>query len=129
VDGIEVVSAGEASLAPSLTRRLIAEHVGRPPPRVGPPPQLAALTDREREVPALVAHGRSNDEIAAALAVGVATVKTHVNRILARLGPHQSRPGGGGRLRDAARPSGRRQHGKLTRGRGHVSEVVASVSR
>jgi DNA-binding NarL/FixJ family response regulator len=52
---------------------------------VGPPSQLAALTEREREVLALVARGRSNDAIAGALVVGLATVKTHVNRILAKL--------------------------------------------
>jgi DNA-binding NarL/FixJ family response regulator len=52
---------------------------------VGSPPQLAVLAEPEREVLALVARGRSNDEIAAPLVVGVATVETHVNRILAKL--------------------------------------------
>jgi DNA-binding NarL/FixJ family response regulator len=86
VDAIHVVAGGEALLAPSLTQRLIAEHVRRPPPRAGIPEELRELTEREREVLALVARGLSNDEIAAKLVVSLATVKTHVNRILMKLG-------------------------------------------
>jgi DNA-binding NarL/FixJ family response regulator len=86
VDAIEVVAAGEALLAPSLTQRLIAEHVRRPPPRSGVPEELRELTQREREVFLLLARGLSNEEIAATLVVSLATVKTHVNRILAKLG-------------------------------------------
>jgi DNA-binding NarL/FixJ family response regulator len=81
---VEVVAAGEALLAPSLTRRLIAEHIRRPPP-AAVPEQLAELTAREREVLVLVARGLANEEIAAELVVGLATVKTHVNRILTKL--------------------------------------------
>jgi DNA-binding NarL/FixJ family response regulator len=86
VEGIETVARGEALLAPQLTRKLIEEHVRRPPPSAGLPPVLAELTAREVEVLSLVARGASNDEIAAELVVSMATVKTHLNRILAKLG-------------------------------------------
>jgi DNA-binding NarL/FixJ family response regulator len=86
VDAIEIVAAGEALLAPTLTQRLIAEHVRRPPPTTGVPEELRELTEREREVLALVARGLTNDEIAATLVVSLATIKTHVNRILTKLG-------------------------------------------
>jgi len=84
VDGIRIVAGGEALLAPSLTRRLIEEHIRRPPPARVPDP-VRELTDREREVLVLVARGQSNQEIAATLVVSLATVKTHLNRILAKL--------------------------------------------
>jgi DNA-binding NarL/FixJ family response regulator len=86
VAGVETVAAGESLLAPTLTRRLIEEHVRRPAPNTGVPPALRELTERELEVCALIARGRSNDEIASELVVAEATVKTHVNRILAKLG-------------------------------------------
>ena len=86
VAGIHTVAAGEALLAPSLTRRLIEEHVRRPPPHEGVPARLRALTEREIEVFGLIARGLSNDEVAATLVVSQATVKTHVNRLLAKLG-------------------------------------------
>jgi DNA-binding NarL/FixJ family response regulator len=86
VDGIHIVAGGEALLAPSLTRRLIEEHIRRPPPLPGVPRAVRELTEREREVLVLIARGRSNDEIAAELVVSPATVKTHINRILAKLG-------------------------------------------
>lgn len=85
VEGIATVAAGDALLAPALTRRLIEEHIGRPPPVNGVPHALQVLTERELEVLHQLARGRSNDEIARALVVSEATVKTHVNRILAKL--------------------------------------------
>ena len=81
----EALKAGAAGLAPSLTRRLIAEHIRRPPPTTGIPEPLRDLTARERDVLVLVARGLANDEIAAELVVSLATVKTHLNRILAKL--------------------------------------------
>jgi DNA-binding NarL/FixJ family response regulator len=86
VEGIRTVAAGEALLAPVLTRRLIEEHTRRPPPTGGVPPAVRELTDRERQVLELVARGLSNEEIARTLFIAEVTVKTHVNRILAKLG-------------------------------------------
>jgi DNA-binding NarL/FixJ family response regulator len=86
VDAIHLIARGEALLAPTLTQRLIAEHVRRPPPGDAIPHQLVQLTEREREVLVLVARGLSNEDIAATLVVGLATVKTHINRILTKLG-------------------------------------------
>jgi DNA-binding NarL/FixJ family response regulator len=86
VAGIETVAAGDALLAPGVTRRLIEEHISRPAPVVGVPAELQVLTEREREVLVLMARGRSNDEIASELVVSEATVKTHVNRVLGKLG-------------------------------------------
>lgn len=85
VEGIRTVCAGEALLAPSLTRRLIEEYLRYPPPAPDGP-RLDALTERERQVLVLMARGLSNDDIAAELVVAQATVKTHVNRVLAKLG-------------------------------------------
>ena len=85
VEGIRTVAAGESLLAPSLTRRLIETYLRHPPPDAGPSP-VAGLTDRERQVLVLMARGLSNDDIAAELVVAQATVKTHVNRVLAKLG-------------------------------------------
>jgi DNA-binding NarL/FixJ family response regulator len=86
VAGIQIVANGESLLAPSLTRRLIEEHVRRPAPTEGVPAPLRSLTERELEVFTLIARGLSNDEIAARLVVTEATVKTHVNRVIAKLG-------------------------------------------
>jgi DNA-binding NarL/FixJ family response regulator len=83
---IRVVAAGDALLAPGITRRLIAEFARRPDPTQVGPAVLQALTDRERVVLALVAHGLSNSEIAERLVVSSATSKTYVSRLLAKLG-------------------------------------------
>jgi len=85
-DGIRTVAAGEALLAPHLTRRLIEEHVRGPAPVDGAPAPFAELTERELEVARLIARGLSNDEICTELVVSEATVKTHVNRILTKTG-------------------------------------------
>jgi len=86
---VRVVAAGEALLAPEVTRRLIAHFVAaRPDPAAaGPrPDRLAPLTDRETEVLGLVARGLSNTEIADVLVLAEQTVKTHVSRIFGKLG-------------------------------------------
>jgi DNA-binding NarL/FixJ family response regulator len=84
--GIRTVAAGEALLAPSVTRRLI-EHFADPAPATARTPWgLDQLTDREREVLVLVARGLSNAELAATLHVTLPTAKTHVSRILTKLG-------------------------------------------
>jgi DNA-binding NarL/FixJ family response regulator len=81
---VRVVAAGDALLAPTVTRRLIAEVAARGRPGGGE--RLAVLTAREREVLGLVARGLANREIAAELVLAEETVKTHVGRILAKLG-------------------------------------------
>jgi DNA-binding NarL/FixJ family response regulator len=83
---IRVVAAGDALLAPGITRRLIAEFARRPDPTRVAPAVLQALTDRERDVLALVAQGLSNSEVAQRLVVSPATSKTYVSRLLAKLG-------------------------------------------
>jgi len=85
--GVRVVAAGEALLAPSITRRLI-EDFARRPPAGARPAALADLTPRELEVLGLIARGLSNAEIARELIVGDATVKTHVARIFSKLDLH-----------------------------------------
>jgi DNA-binding NarL/FixJ family response regulator len=84
--GIRVVAGGEALLSPKVTRRVIERFGGAAPTARRPvTADLSALTDREREIVSWVATGLSNDEIAAALVVSPATVRTHVSRALAKL--------------------------------------------
>ena len=86
LSAVRVIAAGEALLAPNVTRRLIEHFVRHPDPLHTPPQALAELTVREREVLGLVAAGLSNAEIAGKLVMSVPTAKTHVSRILAKLG-------------------------------------------
>jgi DNA-binding NarL/FixJ family response regulator len=86
VDAVRTVASGDALLAPSVTRRLVEDFVRRPPPGEASSERLGDLTERELEVLTLIGRGRSNAEIAGELFVSGATVKTHVNRILSKLG-------------------------------------------
>ncbi|MGW6204494.1 response regulator [Streptomyces sp. NPDC055089] len=83
---VRVAARGDALISPSITRRLIAEFAGRPDNPREPDQRLDALTGREREVMQLIAAGRTNNEIAAQLVVSPLTAKTHVSRIMAKLG-------------------------------------------
>ena len=85
VRAIWVVAAGEALLSPSVTRKVVREFATRPSRVLHPHPQLAALTDREREIVGLVGEGLSNEEIAARLSVSPATARTHVSRAMVKL--------------------------------------------
>jgi DNA-binding NarL/FixJ family response regulator len=88
INAVHVVAAGDALISPKITRRLIEEFARRPGAAGGADRSelLAQLTDREREVLETVARGRSNAEIAEALFVSHATVKTHISRLLMKLG-------------------------------------------
>jgi DNA-binding NarL/FixJ family response regulator len=89
LNAIRVIAAGDALLAPSITRRLLGEFASRPelsPPQVpAGPGQLRDLTEREQEVLTLVAQGLSNSEIAGKLSISPATAKTHVAHLLTKL--------------------------------------------
>ena len=114
VGAVRTVAAGDALLAPALVRRLIEDFVRRPAPGARPPAELDDLTEREREVLTLIAHGLANAEIAARLFVSEATVRTHVTHILAKLGAARSRPGGRARVRDRSRAARRLTHAHST---------------
>jgi DNA-binding NarL/FixJ family response regulator len=86
IAAVRAAAAGDALLAPSVTRMLIEAFARRPPALAPPPSRLGTLTARERDILRLVARGRSNAEIAAELTVSEATVKTHVGHVLAKLG-------------------------------------------
>jgi DNA-binding NarL/FixJ family response regulator len=86
IAAVRAAAAGDALLAPSVTRRLIEAFARRPPEATLSPSRLASVTAREKDVLLLLARGRSNAEIAAALFVSEATVKTHVASLLAKLG-------------------------------------------
>ena len=86
IEAVHRIAAGEALLSPSVTRRVIDQMVARPLSPGGEDPRLEELTPREREVLELIARGLSNREIAAELVVEETTVKTHVKRVLTKLG-------------------------------------------
>ncbi|TDB94341.1 response regulator transcription factor [Actinomadura sp. 7K534] len=83
VHSVRVAARGDALLAPSITRRLIDRYVAQP--RTASGTGLQELTQREREAVALVAHGLSNDQIAARMVISTATAKTHINRAMTKL--------------------------------------------
>ena len=85
IRAVRVVARGDALLSPSVTRRLITNIASQPERPAAPNPSLSRLTEREREVMALVAEGLSNDEIAARLYLSPLTTKTHVSRIMTKL--------------------------------------------
>jgi DNA-binding NarL/FixJ family response regulator len=84
IAAVRIVAAGDALIAPAITKRLIEQFARAAPPSTASP-QIASLTPREREVLTLIARGLSNREIAAELVLSEATVKTHVKRVLAKL--------------------------------------------
>jgi DNA-binding NarL/FixJ family response regulator len=86
LQAVRIVAKGEALLAPSVTRKLITAFAAQPRKALVSPAALTDLTDREREVMALVAAGRTNEEIADQLVITSATAKTHVSRAMAKLG-------------------------------------------
>jgi DNA-binding NarL/FixJ family response regulator len=85
LQALRIVMRGDSLLSPAVTRRLVSEFVARPPDAVAAV-GMETLTNREREVVAMVAHGLSNDEIAAAMVLSPTTAKTHVSRAMVKLG-------------------------------------------
>ncbi|HEV2592961.1 MAG TPA: response regulator transcription factor, partial [Gaiellaceae bacterium] len=85
VAAVRATAQGDAQVAPEIVRRMVDEFVRRPPPGATKPDALAELSERELDVLKLVARGLSNAEVAAALFLSEATVRTHVSRILAKL--------------------------------------------
>ena len=85
VDAVRRAAAGEPVVAPAVLARLMSNFVDRPPVATTLPPGFAELSDREREVLAMIGAGRSNSEIAAELVISMATVKTHVRHVFAKL--------------------------------------------
>ncbi|WP_432989448.1 response regulator [Dactylosporangium sp. CA-233914] len=83
---IRLVADGDALLSPSVTRRVVREFANQSSRALKPHPQLATLTDREREIVALVAEGLSNEEVAERLVISPATARTHVSRAMVKLG-------------------------------------------
>ena len=88
VRAVRVVAAGDALLSPSVTQRVVAQFARKVAPGAAPADSLDELTDREREMVAWVATGRSNDEIASELVLSPATVRTHVGRAMVKLRAH-----------------------------------------
>nr|WP_304049888.1 response regulator transcription factor [Jatrophihabitans endophyticus] len=86
IAAVRAAAGGDALIEPSITRRLLESFAPVAPASTEPPPEIAELTDRERDVLRLVARGLSNSEIAGELVVAETTVKTHVGRILVKLG-------------------------------------------
>jgi DNA-binding NarL/FixJ family response regulator len=86
IAAVRAAATGDSLIEPSITRRMVERFAAPPAPAAGRPAELAALTERELDVLRLIAHGLSNAEIAATLVVAETTVKTHVARILTKLG-------------------------------------------
>ncbi len=86
IAGVHIVAAGQQLVAPAIARRLVERFVHRPPAAIARPATLNELSDRELEVMQLIAKGLTNAEIAAQLAIGETTVKTHVSHIIAKTG-------------------------------------------